>query len=456
MAHALIVDDDPDVVDWLQQIALMEGFTIARAHSLKEARIELGRQRPDVLLTDLRLPDGDGTELMPELEQPDATEVIVVTGHATVDSAIAALRAGASDYLVKPAELERVQALLRHARRTSALHHEIGELRDELRKLGHFGRILGGSPRMQVLYDQLARVAPTSATVLLVGESGTGKELAAQTLHELSRRRAAPFLPLNCGAVSAQLIESELFGHERGSFTGADRQHKGFFERANGGTIFLDEITEMPMELQVKLLRVLETGAYLRVGGMQQMLSDVRVIAATNAEPEKAVSEGKLRADLYHRLNVFPIRLPPLRGRGADLEQLAQFFLDELNRIERTAKTFSRDALVRLYQHSWPGNVRELRNYVQRAYIMADDVIECDVAVAEPAVRPDDDTTITIRVGTPLEEVERRVTMVTLAHCGHVKRKAAEILGVSLKTLYNRLEAYNGKQTAGTEQPSEE
>jgi two-component system, NtrC family, response regulator AtoC len=448
MAHALIVDDDPDVVDWLQEVARMEGFTIARAHSLKDARIELGRQRPDVLLTDLRLPDGEGIELVRELEKPDATEVIVVTGHATVDSAVAALRVGASDYLVKPADLERVQAVLRHAKKTSALQHEIGELREELRRLGRFGRILGSSPRMQQLYDQLGRVAPTSATALVIGESGTGKELAAHTIHELSRRRDAAFLPLNCGAVAPQLIESELFGHERGSFTGADRQHKGFFERANGGSIFLDEITEMPMELQVKLLRVLETGTFMRVGGTQQITSDVRVIAATNREPEGAVKDGKLREDLYHRLNVFPIRLPPLRERGTDIEQLAQFFLDELNRIESTNKTFSRDALVRLYQHNWPGNVRELKNFVQRAYIMADEVIEADSAIAESAPRTDDGTTITIRVGTPLEEVERRVTMATLAYCGHVKRKAAEILGVSLKTLYNRLEVYGGREPA--------
>jgi DNA-binding NtrC family response regulator len=452
MAHALIVDDDPDVVDWLQEVARMEGFTVARAHSIRDARIELGRQRPDVLLTDLRLPDGEGIELVRELEKPEATEVIVVTGHATVDSAVAALRAGASDYLVKPADLDRVQAVLRHAKKTSALQHEIGELREELRKLGRFGRILGSSPRMQVLYDQLSRVAPTSATVMLIGESGTGKELAAATVHELSRRRDSAFLPLNCGAVAPQLIESELFGHERGSFTGADRQHKGFFERSNGGTIFLDEITEMPMELQVKLLRVLETGTVLRVGGTQTVASDVRVICATNREPEKAVADGKLREDLYHRLNVFPIRLPPLRERGTDIEQLAQFFLDDLNRTEGTNKTFSRDALVRLYQHPWPGNVRELKNYVQRTYIMADDVIDFDVAINDTAPKPDDDgTTITIRVGTPLEEVERRVTMATLAYCGHVKRKAAEILGVSLKTLYNRLETYTGKESVGPE-----
>jgi DNA-binding NtrC family response regulator len=449
MPHALIVDDDPDVLDWLQEVARLEGFTSSGAPTLRAAREQLGRKRPDVVLTDLRLPDGEGIELARELPPTDAPDLIVVTGHATVDSAVAALRAGATDYLVKPAELDRVQAVLRHVRKTAALRNEIGVLRHELRRLGRFGRLLGSAPSMQTLYDQLGRVAPTSATVLLLGESGTGKELAALTLHELSRRREAPFLPLNCGAVSPQLIESELFGHERGSFTGADRQHKGFFERAHGGSVFLDEVTEMPMELQVKLLRVLETGSFSRVGGVTPIICDVRIIAASNREPERALTEGKLREDLYHRLNVFPIRLPPLRQRGADIELLARHFLAELNRAEGTAKTFSTDSLARLYQHAWPGNVRELRNQVQRAYIMADDVVECGVPAGAAQATPEDGVTVTIRVGTPLEEVERRVTLATLAQCGHVKRKAADILGVSLKTLYNRLEVYNGRTGAG-------
>src|ERR1700729_2917724 len=383
MPHALIVDDDPDMVGWLQEGARLEGLTSTGAQTREGAREQLGRRRPDVVLTDLRLPDGEGIELARELPPSDAPELIVVTGHATVDSAVAALRAGATNYLVKPAELDRVQAVLRHARKTAVLRSEIGALRHELRRLGRFGRLLGSPPSMQLLYDQLARVAPTSATVLLLGESGPGKELAALTLHELSRRREAPFLPLNCGAVSPQLIESELFGHERGSFTGADRQHKGFFERANGGSVFLDEVTEMPMELQVKLLRVLETGSFSRVGGVAPIVCAGRLIAGSNREPVKAVADGKLREDLYHRLNVFPIRLPPLRERDTDIEQLAQFFLDDLNSTEGTNKTFSRDALVRLYQHPWPGNVRELKNYVQRTYIMADDVIEFDVAVSD-------------------------------------------------------------------------
>jgi DNA-binding NtrC family response regulator len=445
MPHALIVDDDPDMVGWLQEVARLEGFTSTGAPTLRAAREHLGRRRPDVVLTDLRLPDGEGIELARELPLSNAPELIVVTGHATMDSAIEALRAGATDYLVKPAELDRVQAVLRHARKTAALRDEIGALRHELRRLGRVGGQLGSAPSMQLVYDQLGRVAPTSATVLLLGESGTGKELAALTLHELSRRREAPFLPLNCGAVSPQLIESELFGHERGSFTGADRQHKGFFERAHGGSVFLDEVTEMPMELQVKLLRVLETGSFSRVGGITPIVCDVRIIAASNREPERAVADGKLREDLYHRLNVFPIRLPPLRQRGADIELLARHFLTELNRAEGTAKTVQADSLARLHQHSWPGNVRELRNHVQRAYIMADDVIEIGLPATTSQAVAEDGTTVTIRVGTPLEEVERRVTLATLAQCGHVKRKAADILGVSLKTLYNRLEVYNGR-----------
>jgi two-component system, NtrC family, response regulator AtoC len=451
MPHALIVDDDPDMIGWLQEVARLEGFTSQGAQTLKAAREQLSRRRPDVVLTDLRLPDGEGIELARELPAADAPELIVVTGHATVDSAVAALRAGATDYLVKPAELDRVQAVLRHARKTAALRSEIGALRHELRRLGRFGRLLGSAPAMQLLYDQLARVAPTSATVLLLGESGTGKELAALTLHEMSRRSDAPFLPLNCGAVSPQLIESELFGHERGSFTGADRQHKGFFERAHGGSVFLDEVTEMPMELQVKLLRVLETGSFSRVGGITPIVCDVRIIAASNRDMDRALAEGKLREDLFHRLNVFPIRLPPLRQRGADLELLARHFLAELNRTEGSAKTFSTESLTRLYQHGWPGNVRELRNHVQRAFIMADDVIECGLPAGAAQPTADDGATLTIRVGTPLEEVERRVTLATLAQCGQVKRKAADILGVSLKTLYNRLEAYAGRGGAQTE-----
>jgi DNA-binding NtrC family response regulator len=448
MPSVLIVDDDADSVNWLAELARAEGFAVLRADSLRAARIQLGRERPDVILTDLGLPDGQGIDLLGELDARDQTEVVVITGHATLDSAVAALRGGATDYLVKPVDLDRVQAILRRVPKPTDLKQEIGELREELRRHGRFGQLLGASPRMQTLYEALGRVAPTSATVLLVGESGTGKELAAQTVHDLSRRKRQPFLPINCGAVSSQLIESELFGHEKGSFTGADRQHKGYFERAHSGTIFLDEITEMPLELQVKLLRVLETGSFLRIGSSQAVSCDVRVIAATNRNPERAVAEGRLREDLYHRINVFPVTLPALRDRGGDIERLAQHFLDELNRTEGTSKVFDRSAIAALYANPWPGNVRELRNHVQRAFIMADDLIrgpEPEVASEVPA---DDGASLTFRVGSNLAEIERRMTLATLTRCGNVKRKAAELLGISLKTLYNRLEGYSGKPVA--------
>jgi DNA-binding NtrC family response regulator len=443
MPHVLLVDDDPETLDWLSEFVKSEGFTVATADSLRAARIQLTRLTPDILLTDLLLPDGQGIELVEDLESRGSTEFVVMTGHASVESVIGALRAGATDYLVKPADIERLKAILQRVPRPEELREQIGELRQELRKLGRFGHILGGSPPIQKLYDQLGRVSPTSATVLLIGESGTGKELAAQTIHELSRRKRAPFLPLNCGAMSPNLIESELFGHEKGSFTGADRQHKGFFERAHGGTLFLDEITEMPQELQVKLLRVLETGSFMRVGTNTPIATDVRMIAATNRVPEKAVADGKLREDLYHRLNVFPIVMPPLRERGTDIEMLAQHFLDVLNKEEATSKLFSPATIAALYAHSWPGNVRELKNYVQRAYILADKIIDVEFA-PETTAAPESTSLITVRIGSTLEEVNRRLIEATLAECGNVKRKAAETLGISLKTLYNRLAVYHG------------
>jgi DNA-binding NtrC family response regulator len=299
------------------------------------------------------------------------------------------------------------------------------------------------------VYDLIGRVAPTAATVLLTGESGTGKEVAAHTLHQLSRRREDPFFPLNCGAVSPSLIESELFGHERGSFTGAERLHKGYFERAHGGTLFLDEITEMPIELQVKLLRVLETGVVMRIGGERPVEVDVRVIAATNRDPEQAVTSGKLREDLLYRLRVFPVHLPPLRDRGDDIEVLAHHFLQELNRAEATGKTWTPGALKRLRRHDWPGNVRELKNLVHHAYILADDEIlhECvPLGPEEPMVLPQQDPSqagdLHLRIGVTIAEADRRLILSTLDRFGGDKKKAAEVLGVSVKTVYNRLNQY--------------
>jgi DNA-binding NtrC family response regulator len=325
---------------------------------------------------------------------------------------------------------------------------EVGTLRSELRKFGRFGPMIGVSEPMQRVYDLITRAAPTDVTVLVTGESGTGKELVAQTIHQLSRRRLAPFLAINCGAVSATLVESELFGHERGSFTGAMQRHRGHFERAAGGTLFLDEITEMPMELQVKLLRVLETRNVLRVGGSTPVEVDVRVIAATNRPPQEAVSEGKLREDLFYRLSVFPIALPPLRDRDEDLELLTRRFLAELADQHGTPKRLDMEVMARFDRYAWPGNVRELKNVIERAYILADDTIEVshiptDVGLPEVEL-PEQSAAPPLKVGTSLADAERRLIMATLSHFGGDKRRAAETLGISLKTLYNRLNSYRG------------
>ncbi len=442
MPHVLIVDDDLNTREALVEITAAEGFTTAVAGNIRDAQIQIGRRRPDVVLIDLKLPDGNGLDLFSDIESRSTTEIVLITGHASLETAVDALRLGAADYLTKPINFRRLKALLSRVPRTADLKTEIGALRTELRRLGHFGQMLGAAPVMQKLYNHIGRVAPTEATVLLLGESGTGKELAAQTIHDLSLRQKQPFLPVNCGAISPQLIESEIFGHEKGSFTGADRQHKGYFERANGGTLFLDEITEMPIELQVKLLRVLETGAFMRIGSNQELETDVRIIAATNRDPEDAITEGKLRLDLYHRLNVFPLKIPPLRARGADVELLAQHFLDELNAAHGTAKVMSPDGLDCLADYHWPGNVRELRNYMQRAFILSDQLIDAAALAPTMTSQSSGGLTLSIPVGTSLADVDRKLIFATLELCGGVKKRAADILGISLKTLYNRLEEY--------------
>ena len=444
MPHALLIDDDPTVLSAFAELIAHEGFKTSTAGTLAEARALISEESViDVVLCDLFLPDGSGMDLLKELQ--GSTQVILITGHASIDTAVEALRMGVSDYLTKPIDIARLKAVLANILRTQHLQAEIGNLRGELRKLGHFGQLIGASPAMQTIYDMISRVAPTEATVLLTGESGTGKEVVAQTVHDLSRRSQEPFLPLNCGAVSPNLIETELFGHERGSFTGADRLHKGYFERASGGTLFLDEITEMPFELQVKLLRVLETGTVIRIGGEKPIPVDVRVIAATNRRPEEAVAQGKLREDLLYRLRVFPLDLPPLRERGDDIERLADHFLQLLNKEHGTQKTFARATLQRFRGHNWPGNVRELKNLVHRAFILSDAEIAPTCLPPQLEVEASEDpsqTRLHFTVGIPLAEADRRLILATLDEYGGDKRKAAAVLGISLKTLYNRLNEY--------------
>jgi two-component system, NtrC family, response regulator AtoC len=443
MPHALVVDDDEHFAQPLAELLERDGFTTSVAHSLGAARVALRTQTPDVVLTDLFLPDGKGSELLADLDAARGTEVVVITGHASVDSAVDAIRKGAIDYLTKPLDLPRLRVVLGNVIRARGLREEVGALRAELRGLGRFGALIGASPAMQKVYDLISRVAPTDATVLVTGESGTGKDLVADTVHALSRRRDKPFLPVNCGAMSPSLIESELFGHERGSFTGADRTHRGLFERANGGTVFLDEIAEMPFELQVKLLRVLETGTVLRLGGSDAVPVDVRIVAATNRDPDAAVADRVLREDLLYRLKVFPIHMPPLRERGDDIELLADHFLALLNRAEHRTKQFVPDARRRLAEHHWPGNVRELKNLVQQAFILADKDVDVTCLPATiGGVPAPGGPMLHVAVGTALSEAERRLILATVSRCDGDKKQAAELLGVSLKTLYNRLKAY--------------
>ncbi|OGB27065.1 MAG: sigma-54-dependent Fis family transcriptional regulator [Burkholderiales bacterium RIFCSPLOWO2_02_FULL_57_36] len=297
---------------------------------------------------------------------------------------------------------------------------------------------------MEKLYQQLDKVSITDATVLLAGESGTGKELIAQTIHQISPRCNENFVAVNCGAIPRHLIEAALFGHEKGSFTGAARQHAGYFEHASHGTLFLDEITEMPTDMQVKLLRVLECGAFLRVGGSQEVKVDVRLITATNRDLETAVKEGSLREDLMYRLAVFPIRVPPLRERNGDVDLLAQHFLQTLNAKDNTRKSFSRQSLETIRAYAWPGNVRELKNVVQRAFILSSDILMIeehlsDLSSKKPIMH---DGFLNFSVGTPLADAQREIILATLKHFSGNKRLTAEALGISLKTLYNRLKEY--------------
>jgi two-component system, NtrC family, response regulator HydG len=444
MLQALLVDDNNDFLTGLAEITKQEGFGVTLAGSLAEARDYLAREPVDLVIIDLILPDGKGIGLLKELKDSTRADVIMISGMATVDSAIDALRLGALDYLTKPLDLRRMKSVLANVVRVRTLKEEVGTLRGELRKLGRFGQLIGVSSSMQSVYDLIAKAAPTDATVFITGKSGTGKEIVAQTVFELSARRHRPFLPLDCGAIAPTLIESELFGHERGSFTGATQLRRGYFERASGGTLFLDEITEMPVELQVKLLRVLESGTLTRVGGDDPIAVDVRLIAASNRVPREAVQAGRLREDLFYRLNVFPIALPALRDREGDVLLLADRFVESFNAAAGTTKRLSAAARKRIQEYPWPGNVRELKNQLNRAFIMSKDEIElgdleeeaAPAATVPPGGKQPPD------MGASLDDAERQHILATLEHCGGDKKKAAGILGISLKTLYNRLNQY--------------
>ena len=450
MSQVLIVDDNADAASTLAALVALEGFTVACAHSLFDARAQLAMQPPDLVLLDLHLPDGNALSLFDDAGLLAQSQVVLITGHASLETSIQALRLGVADYLIKPLNHTQLKGILSRMARPAVMQAELAQVQAEWQRSGRFGHLWGRAPSMELVYRQIARVAATAVSVLITGESGTGKEVVARTLHDLSRRRGQAFLAVNCGAISPHLIESEVFGHEKGSFTGADRQHQGFFERARGGTLFLDEITEMPAELQVKLLRVLETGTYMRVGSTQAQEADVRIVAATNRVPEQAVAQGRLREDLLYRLNVFPIDLPPLRARSEDVHLLAEQFLIEMGKSEGAAKRFTRTALDKLAAYGWPGNVRELRNVVQRSYVMSEDGQVTDEWLPSDAPRDgprqhvlaDGPATVSIPIGSSMAEAERQLILATFSHFKQQRERTASALGISMKTLYNRLKDY--------------
>lgn len=448
MPSALLVDDDTTFRLAMSDFLEDRDFSVTNAEDFLAAKTALEAGTPDLLIVDLVLPDGSGLDLVDALPASAATRVLVVTGHPSVETAVSAVRKRIDEYLVKPVGLEDLEEALAKlsfdAGTGSGTEGEAAPVRRPAvsPSAERESPLRGDSTAMRKLLEAIERVAPTEATVLVQGESGTGKELIAREIHALSGR-SGTLVAVNCGAIAENLIASELFGHEKGSFTGAERQHAGIFERASGGTVFLDEITEMPADLQVNLLRVLETGTVRRVGGTKEIPVEARVVAATNRNPEEAVAEGRLREDLYYRLAVYPLRVPSLRERPDDIILLAEHFLAQQNATYGTTKALTEGARERLLSHTWPGNVRELKHTIQRMYINADEDID-ESAVPEDFDRPPmwDRNSLKLTVGTPIAEAERRLLLATLEHFDGDKKLAAQTLGISLKTLYNRLNAY--------------
>ena len=453
MPHrVLVVEDDSTTRKGLQDLLTAWGYDVSVAAEGGEALERVAERPPSVVISDLVMPHLDGMGLLAELGRAcPATAVIILTGQGTIENAVQAMKDGAYDYLTKPVDPTRLRIVLDKALERTETVREVQLLRRQLRQRGAFGQVVGSSPAMQETMRQLDLAAPTHATLLLVGESGTGKELAARTVHELSPRRKGSFVAINCAAIPETLLESEIFGHEKGAFTGALERRQGCFELADGGTLFLDEVAEMRPATQVKFLRVLQEGQFRRLGGKTELQVNVRVIAATNRDPLEAVREGLLREDLYYRLNVLTIVLPALRERMEDLPELIQAFLQEFNeRHGRSIRGVDERALEYLRRHRWPGNVRELRNVIERAVIVCpDDLIRSEqlplpltsLSPSAPAAREGPD--VLLPIGTTVEEAERQLILRTLAQTGNNKTRAAELLGISLKTLHNKLAKYN-------------
>ena len=439
----LLVDDEPAVLAALE-ILLEDLYTVVTAASGETAWQILQDEEIAVASVDLSLPDLSGLDLLRRLgEKGLPTELIMVTGFGTIDSAVEAMRHGAYDYLTKPVEGARLKQVIAKAIEKNALTVSNRAMATQLRELTRYEDLTGQSEAMREIYKLVEAVAKSDASTLITGESGTGKELVSRAIHQRSSRVKAPFIPVNCSALPADILENELFGHERGAFTGALNEKAGCFELADHGTLFLDEIGEMPYELQAKLLRALEEKKFRRLGGRKEIEVDVRVIAATNRDARRAVKEKTLREDLFYRLAVVEIELPPLRERIGDLVLLGQEFLQRYAaKSGKRIHSFSREALETLSRHTWPGNVRELRNVIERAVLLCSGRQIVLVDLPKYLFDREDSAEIHIPLGTSLDESERRIIQRTLAAQNNNKTRAAEVLGISLKTLHNKLSRY--------------
>ena len=452
----LIVEDEENERTGLAELIAAWGYRTEVAGDGVEGLEKILEWSPGIVVTDLRMPRMDGMELLKKVAlQPLETAVILLTAQGSIDAAVAAMKLGAYDFIEKPVNPTRLRAILQNAARQRETRRELEVTKRQLRDKGELGSLVGKSKAMQEVFRLAELVAPSTASVLITGESGTGKELLARTIHELSPRATKPFLPINCAAIPDTLMESEIFGHEKGAFTGAMERRTGCFELAEGGTLLLDEIGEMPIGTQAKLLRVLEDHRLRRLGSKFETPVDVRVLAATNKVPQDAVAKGQLRNDLFYRLNVFNIDMPPLREHKEDIPALVESLIKDMNRKHSRSVGTADEAVMNLFQnHSWPGNVRELRNTLERA------VIVCESTVIEPRHLPPGFGTITahsvltdanairVGVGTTVESAERQLILKTLESTHNNKTRAAEILGISLKTLHNKLKEYNAHGVA--------
>lgn len=444
-AHILVVDDEINIRGALVTMLQKKGHHVRGVGTAEEALIQLEAAMAELVITDLKMPGIGGMAFLRQLKGrwPD-TEVVVMTAYGSIDTAVEAMRWGAYDYLTKPIDRERFPVVVEKALERHALASENRQLRNRLETQTRLDRMVGESEPMQRIYTLVEMVADSDVTVLLTGESGTGKELVARAIHHKSHRAGGPFITMNCGALPENLFESELFGYEKGAFTGAAATKMGRFELADGGTLLLDEVGELSLKSQVDFLRVLETKEFRRLGGTKLIRVDTRIVAATNRNLEEAVRQGDFREDLYYRLNVVPIRLPPLRQRVDDIPLLAERFLEEFSaQHRREAKEISREAMRLLRLYAWPGNIRQLRNLMERLVVtVKDTTIEPEHLPAEIQASQEDVRTMVITLGTSMDQIERDVIQRTLAEVTNHREKAAKLLGISLRALQYKIKEY--------------